>query len=121
MPAVDNGFLLGPAKDVLGELHQEESLAIRIEDIGQTLSLVLEEVANTGTGHQVEVLVVAHLFRVLKANTMLDTPLFIANKETLLDVLVIVAVFQDELMQFGELCIAVNKDFQHEILFLLTE
>ena len=49
MPAVDNGFLLGPAKDVLGELHQEESLAIRIKDIGQTLSLVLEEVANTGT------------------------------------------------------------------------
>ena len=121
MTAIHEGLLLGPSKDILCELHQEEALAVRVEDISQALSLVLQEISDTGAGHQVQILVKAHLFCITKTNAVLYAPLLITNQEALLRMFIVVAIVQDELVQFGKLGIAVDEDFQHEIFFLLTE
>ena len=121
MTAIYDSHLLCPAEYILRKFHQEETLAIRIEDVCQALSLIFEEVANAGVGHQVEVLVVAHLIAVLKTNALLDTPVLITNKETLLLMFIVAAVCQDKLMQFRELGITIDKYLADKVVFLLAE
>ena len=121
MTSVHESFLLCSAKDILRKFHQEESLAVGVKDVCQALSLVFEELADTGAGHQIEVFVVAHILVVLKTDTLPDAPIIVTDEEALPVVLFVVTVFEYELMQFRELSIAVDEDFQHEVLFLLAE
>ena len=121
MTTVYESFLLCSAEDILGKLHQEEALAIWVKDISQTLPLVFKEITNTGAGHQVEVFIITHLLCVTETNTMLDTPLIITDEEALLLMLVVIAVVQYKLMQFGELSITVDEDFQYKVILLLAE
>ena len=121
MTTVYESFLLCSAKDILGKLHQEEALAVRVKDVSQALSLVFKKITNTGAGHQVEVFIITHLLCVTETNTMLDAPLIITDEEALLLMLVVIAVVQDKLMQFGELSITVDEDFQYKVILLLAE
>ena len=121
VPSVHDRLLFCSAKDVFGEFHQEEALAFGVEDVCQTLTFVLEEVADTGVRHKVEVFIVAHVLTVFEADTLLDSPVFVADEEALPVVLLIIAVVEYELMQFGEPGIAVDEDFQHKVVFLLAE
>ena len=107
MTAIHNSFLFRPAEHVLSELHQEEALVVGVEDISQTLTLVLQEVTNACTRHQVKVLVVTHLLCVLEADAMLDTPFFVTDEETLLWVFLVDTIVQNGMLNA---CIVMNSE-----------
>ena len=44
------------AKEVLCKFHQEETLGFRVEDICQTLALIIHQLADDSMLHQIDIL-----------------------------------------------------------------